>query len=145
MRSQKIAVFNYFLFIVRPLWRRKIKSFNFKSHHFIANFVLYNFALIEFHHKTDILRVKWENVFKKWPIFALFGFEHLFGKTRKEIRGAKYGTSITMIFLSDFNKNLGSCSHIHVSQLSMLIQLDYYLWKKCTNAFNFILQIIVSN
>ena len=45
---------------------------------------------------------------KKWPIFALFDFEHLFCKTHKEIRGAKHGTSITMVFLSDFNKNLGS-------------------------------------
>ena len=86
--------------------------------------MLYNFALIQFDHKTDILRVKGENVFKKWPIFALFGFEHLFYKTHKEIRGGKRGTSITMIFLSDSNKNLGSCSHIHVSQLSMLIRLD---------------------
>ena len=125
MRVQNIAVFRLFLFIVRPLWRRKIKSFNFKPQAFIENFVLYNFALIQFHHKTDILRVYWENVFKKWPIFALFGFEHLFWKTHKEFRDAKHGTSITMIFLSDSNKNLGSCSHIHGSQLSMLIRLDY--------------------
>ena len=62
---------------------------------------------------------------QKWPIFVLFGFEHLFHKTHKEIRGEKHSTSINMIFLSDSNKNLGSCSHIHASQLSMLIRLDY--------------------
>ena len=61
---------------------------------------------------------------KEMAYFALFGFEHLFYKTHKEIRGAKHGSSITMIFLSDSNKNLGSCSHIHVSQLSMLMRLD---------------------
>ena len=84
MRVQKIAVFRLLLFIVRPLWQRKIKSFNFKPQHFIANFVLYNFALIQFYHKTDILRIKSENVFKKLPIFAIFGSEHRFCKTNKE-------------------------------------------------------------